>query len=76
MTGLYPYTNGMLGNSGNLRKNMPDVVTLSQLFRNNDYHAGRVSKIYHMGIPREIIAGTAEHDDPPSWNETINIKAP
>ena len=76
MTGLYPYTNGMLGNSGNLRKNMPNVVTLSQLFRNNDYHAGRVSKIYHMGIPREIIAGTAEHDDPPSWNETINIKAP
>jgi iduronate 2-sulfatase len=76
MTGLYPYTNGMLGNSGNLRKNLPDVVTLSQLFRNNGYRAGRVSKIYHMGIPFEIIAGTAEHDDPPSWDETVNIKAP
>ena len=76
MTGLYPYTNGMLGNSGNLRKNMPTVVTMSQLFRNNNYHAGRVSKIYHMGIPFEIIAGTAEHDDPKSWNETVNIKAP
>ena len=76
MTGLYPYTNGMLGNSGNLRKNLPDVVTLSQLFRNNGYRAGRVSKIYHMGIPFEIIEGTAEHDDPPSWDETVNIKAP
>ncbi|MCP4848571.1 MAG: sulfatase [Verrucomicrobiaceae bacterium] len=76
MTGLYPYTNGMLGNGGNLRKNMPDVITLSQLFRNNKYHAGRISKIYHMGIPFEIIAGTAEHDDPPSWDETVNIKAP
>ncbi|MEM7012543.1 MAG: sulfatase [Verrucomicrobiota bacterium] len=75
MTGLYPYTNGMLGNSGNLRKNMPDVVTLSQLFRNNGYLAGRVSKIYHMGIPPEILAGTANHDDPPSWDETVNIKA-
>ena len=75
MTGLYPYTNGMLGNSGNLRKNLPDVVTLSQLFRENGYHAGRVSKIYHMGIPPEILAGTAEHDDPPSWDETVNIKA-
>ncbi len=75
MTGLYPYTNGMLGNSGNLRKNMPDVVTLSQLFRENGYHVGRVSKIYHMGIPNEIIAGTADHDDPPSWDETVNIKA-
>jgi choline-sulfatase len=76
MTGLYPYTNGMLGNGGNLRKNLPNVVTLSQLFRNNGYHAGRVSKIYHMGIPFEIIAGTADHDDAPSWDETVNIKAP
>jgi arylsulfatase A-like enzyme len=75
MTGLYPYTNGMLGNSGVLRDNLPDVVTLSQLFRNNGYHAGRVSKIYHMGIPPEIIAGTAEHDDPRSWDETVNVQA-
>ncbi|MEM1295121.1 MAG: sulfatase-like hydrolase/transferase, partial [Verrucomicrobiota bacterium] len=75
MTGLYPYSNGMLGNSGNLRKNLPDVVTLSQLFRNSGYRAGRVSKIYHMGIPPEILVGTANHDDPPSWDETVNIKA-
>ena len=76
MTGLYPYTNGMLGNGGNLRKNLPDVVTLSQLFRNKGYRASRVSKIYHMGIPLEIIAGTARHDDAQSWDETVNIKAP
>ncbi len=76
MTGLYPYTNGMLGNRGNLRENLPDVVTLSQLFRQNGYHVGRVSKIYHMGIPPEILAGTAEHDDPLSWDETVNIQAP
>ena len=75
MTGLYPYTNGMLGNRGNLRENLPDVVTLSQMFRNNGYHVGRVSKIYHMGIPTEIIPGTAIHDDPPAWDETVNIKA-
>ncbi|MEO0415818.1 MAG: sulfatase, partial [Verrucomicrobiota bacterium] len=75
MTGLHPYRNGMLGNSGNLRQNMPDVVTLSQLFKNNGYYAGRVSKIYHMGIPPEILAGTADHDDPPSWHEVTNIKA-
>lgn len=75
MTGLYPYTNGMLGNSGVLRENLPNVVTLSQLFRKNGYHVGRVSKIYHMGIPPEILAGTADHDDPLSWDETVNIKA-
>lgn len=76
MTGLYPYTNGMLGNSGVLRENLPDVVTLSQLFRKNGYRVGRVSKIYHMGIPHEIIDGTAEHDDALSWDETVNIQAP
>ncbi len=76
MTGLYPYTNGMLGNSGVLRKNLPNVVTMSQLFRQNGYRVGRVSKIYHMGIPFEIIDGTAEHDDAESWDEVVNIKAP
>lgn len=76
MSGLYPYTNGTLGNAGTLRGNMPDVLTMSQLFRKNGYRVGRVSKIYHMGIPNEIIAGTAERDDPHSWDEVVNIKAP
>ena len=76
MSGLYPYTNGTLGNAGTLRGNMPDVVTMSQMFRNNGYQVGRVSKIYHMGIPTEIIAGTATRDDPHSWDEAVNIKAP
>ncbi|QDV22558.1 sulfatase [Aureliella helgolandensis] len=76
MSGLYPYSNLTLGNEGTLRGSMPDVVTLPQTFRNNGYYAGRVSKIYHMGIPFEIIAGTAESDDPFSWDEAINITAP
>ena len=76
MSGLYPYTNGTLGNAGTLRGNMPDVVTMSQMFRNNGYQVGRVSKIYHMGIPPEIIAVTATRDDPHSWDEAVNIKAP
>ena len=64
MSGLYPYSNLTLGNAGTLRGSMPNVVTLSQTFRKSGYYAGRVSKIYHMGIPFEIIAGTAERDDP------------
>jgi len=76
MSGLYPYTNKTMGNAGTLRGSMPDVLTMSQLFRKNGYHAGRVSKIYHMGIPREIIEGTAHSDDPHSWDEVVNIKAP
>ncbi|WP_417739464.1 sulfatase-like hydrolase/transferase [Rosistilla oblonga] len=76
MSGLYPYSNLTLGNEGTLRGNLPDVVTLSQTFRNNGYYAGRISKIYHMGIPFEIIEGTSESDDPFSWDEAINIKGP
>jgi arylsulfatase A-like enzyme len=75
MSGLYPYSNLTLGNEGTLRGSMPQVVTLSQTFRNNGYYAARVSKIYHMRIPFEIIEGTAESDDPFSWDEAINIKA-
>jgi iduronate 2-sulfatase len=75
MAGLYPYTTGTMGNVGTLRGSMPDVVTMSQLFRQNGYRVGRVSKIYHMGIPNEILAGTADSDDPLSWDETVNIKA-
>ena len=75
MAGLYPYSTRTMGNSGTLRGSLPDVVTLSQFFRQNGYRVGRVSKIYHMGIPGEIIAGTAESDDPFSWDETVNIKA-
>ncbi|WP_044254912.1 sulfatase [Rhodopirellula sp. SWK7] len=76
MSGLFPYSNMTLGNRGTLRDSMPDVVTLSQTFRNNGYFAGRVSKIYHMRIPFEIIEGTSERDDPLSWDDAINIKAP
>jgi arylsulfatase A-like enzyme len=76
MSGLYPYSNLTLGNRGTLRGSLPDVVTLSQTFRNSGYYAARVSKMYHMRIPFEIIQGTAESDDPFSWDEAINIKAP
>ena len=63
MSGLYPYSNLTLGNAGTLRGSLPNVVTLSQTFRNNGYYAGRISKIYHMRIPFEIIDGTAESDE-------------
>ncbi|MCR9197348.1 MAG: sulfatase [Planctomycetaceae bacterium] len=76
MAGLYPYTTLTLANEGTLRGSMPDVVTLSQTFRLHGYHAVRIGKIYHMRIPFEVIDGTAESDDPRSWNETFNMRAP
>lgn len=70
MTGLYPYQTGVLSNSGDLRKKNPNVVTLSQMFRNQGYTAARVGKIYHYGVPNQI--GTDGEDDLASWDIRVN----
>lgn len=75
MNGLYPYSTGDMANTTKFRKTRPDAVTMSQLFKNNGYYVARVSKIFHMGIPTEIIDGTAVADDPQSWGDTFNIQS-
>lgn len=70
MTGLRPSTTRHYGLHQYIRENLPDVVTLSQLFRNNGYFAARVGKIYHYGNPGDI--GTDSYDDPASWDYTVN----
>ena len=54
MTGQYPLVNGVLRNGGNVD---PNRVTLPQHFANHGYWSARVSKIYHMGIPIDIVQG-------------------
>lgn len=70
MSGMRPATIGVITNGPTVREKHPDVVTLSQLFRNNGYFAARVGKIYHLGIPPGV--GTAGPDDPASWDHTYN----
>lgn len=70
MTSLYPDQTGVLGNGGNFRIKNPNVVTLSQMFRNQGYTAARVGKIYHYGVPNQI--GTDGKDDPASWDIRVN----
>ena len=43
---------------------------------NHGYHAARVSKIYHMRVPRDIIEGTDGPDDEASWTERFNSQGP
>lgn len=70
MTGLYPDQNLVRRNAIYIREHVPTVKTMSQMFRDAGYFATRVGKIYHYNVPKNI--GTSGHDDPFSWNYTIN----
>lgn len=70
MTGLYPDQTLIRRNAIHIRERIPNVITLSQMFRSNGYFATRVGKIYHYNVPKHI--GTGGHDDPYSWDYTIN----
>src|SRR5215510_6444378 len=47
MTGLRPDRTKVADLSYHFRTGLPDVVTLSQLFKNNGWFTARVGKIYH-----------------------------
>ena len=61
MTGLYPDQTKSKKLRLYVRQTIPNVITLGQKFRMENYHSVRVGKIYHYHNPRDI--GTAGHDD-------------
>ena len=70
MTGLYPDQTLVRRNAIYIREHVPNVKTMSQMFRQAGYFATRIGKIYHYNVPKHI--GTSGHDDPFSWDYTIN----
>lgn len=70
LTGLRPDNTGMnrneIQNRFHFREKVPNVETLPQLFQRSGYRVGRIGKLYHYGVPREI--GTESLlDDRASW---------
>jgi uncharacterized sulfatase len=72
MTGRRPDQIGVYDLDRHFRDQLPDVLTLPQVFQERNYLAARVGKIYHYNVPASI--GTDGFDDPPSWNLTVNPK--
>jgi iduronate 2-sulfatase len=80
MSGYYPHATGVVGYTSP-RTAIGDRATWSQHFMNAGYHAARVSKIYHMGVPGgvEDLGPGRDYDgadDPASWHERFNTPGP
>ncbi|MCA9271151.1 MAG: sulfatase [Planctomycetales bacterium] len=75
MSGYYPHATGVLGYVSP-RPAIGDRATWAQHFKNHGYYSARVSKIFHMGVPGGIEAGTDGADDPASWTERFNSPGP
>jgi arylsulfatase A-like enzyme len=82
MSGLYPETNGVLGNNdqpGSYKKETPSLAnhpSMTGFFREQGYFTARVSKIYHMGVPGGIERGEPGGDEPDSWDYACNVMGP
>ena len=75
MSGYYPHATRVLGYTSP-RSAIGDHATWAQHFKNAGYYTARVSKIYHMGVPGDIEAGSDSADDPASWTEKFNSPGP
>lgn len=52
MSGLWPSTTGIYTNSANYRRDLPNVVSLPEYFRQNGYHVMGAGKLFHAGMSR------------------------
>ena len=75
MFSYYPHATKTFGYISG-RENVGDRKSWSQLFMEKGYKSMRVSKIYHMPVPKGIYLGTNGEDDSLSWDERYNSKAP
>ena len=83
MSGYYPHATGVLGYK-NPRPQIGDRPMWPEHFKQHGYYTARVSKVFHMGVPRGILTGGdgRDHDggngadDQRSWTERFNSPGP
>jgi iduronate 2-sulfatase len=82
MSGLYPNSTRLLTNMyelGAYKLTNPALArhpSIGGFLRQHGYYSARVSKIYHMGVPTNILTGTPGGDEPDSWDYAYNVLAP
>lgn len=74
--GYYPNATETYGYVSGRKKVGPERNSWPQLFKENGYYTARVSKIFHMGVPIDIVKGSNGTDDKASWTERFNSQGP
>ncbi|MCB9672234.1 MAG: sulfatase [Alphaproteobacteria bacterium] len=76
LTGYHPHGSGAYGYESGRERIGPDGRTWPQAFREAGFRTARVSKVFHMGVPGDIVAGADGTDDPESWDQRVNTPGP
>jgi uncharacterized sulfatase len=72
LTGRRPDATTVWDLDRHFREQLPDVVTLPQLFKQQGWFTARVGKIFHYDVPKGI--GTDGLEDARSWQQVVNPK--
>jgi len=68
LTGLRPDSAGVYDLQTHFRQKVPNVVTLPQQFKNHGYHTQSLGKVFHPAFAMEVLPGSRNLEDPPSWS--------
>ncbi|MEZ4319991.1 MAG: sulfatase [Myxococcota bacterium] len=72
LTGYYPHGSGAFGYVSGREYIGYDRQMWPELFADEGWYTARVSKVFHMGVPDDILLGASGADDPTSWVQRFN----